>query len=130
MERPATSELFTMTGDLVLPELCQGDYLDTLALEDEVRGGCNAWLASLGTTGSVCAQGLQVITWASLSQACEQEPVLRHLLLMVTNGAPEERADWPEELRSFYNRPEQFTTIDSVVLVNGRVFIHAAHSSP
>ena len=84
-----------MTGDVALPELCCRDYLDTMALEDEVRSGCFARLASLGTTESVCAQGLQVITWASLSRESEQDPPLRHLLQLVTDGAPEEKVSGP-----------------------------------
>jgi hypothetical protein len=120
------NELHTMTEDPALPERCSRDHLDTSALEEEVRGGCYARMASLGATGSVCAQGLQVITWASLSRESERDPTLRHLFQMVTNGAPEERAEWPEELRSFYNRPEQLTTIDNVVLTGGRAIIPAA----
>ncbi|MDP6295870.1 MAG: integrase zinc binding domain-containing protein, partial [SAR324 cluster bacterium] len=45
---------------------------------------------------------------------------------MITNGAPEKRTEWPEELRGFHNRPGQLTTIDNVVLVSGRAIIPAS----
>merc|ERR1711989_313141 len=74
--------------------------------------------------GQVNAQGLpEAIQWQRLDDASFRDQEVKELGKLVMQGVPEEVSDWPGNLKTCFVKGAEYSLINNVVIVSGRVVI-------
>ena len=87
----------------------------TGTLEEAIRGGTMAGLCSIDE------RSLRAVTWKELNQESSKDEVIAALRSLIENGAPEEKEEWPPELREYFAKADVFSCVDEVVLMGHRI---------
>ena len=67
----------------------------------------------------MCALTAQAVTWQRLLEASSMDEEIA----LLEAGAPEDRQQWPEQLRMYHGARAHLTTQDPVVMYKGRAVV-------
>ena len=66
---------------------------------------------------------IRSITWQDVQLATNNDETMLQLYMLIENGAPEKREDWPEGTKQFFRFKEDLLCFDGVILYRDRIVI-------
>ena len=109
------------------------EVAEALLIEQTVMGSALSSLSSLSleetsqdtyTVASLNSlQNKEAITWSRVEDASVRDQFTAKLVEMITQGLPEDKEDWPEDLRGLFWCRGNLSTLGPVVLYKDRIFI-------
>ena len=101
------------------------EYFFLEDIEESIVAGCSAQIkAALTEVGGVKSHSaLEVIQWSRVDEESLKDSEVCELGKLIMTGIPEEKSEWPEELKPFFMKDAEYSVIGNVVVVNGRVVI-------
>ena len=66
---------------------------------------------------------LKVVTWERLSEAASASPTYKSLHSLISSGAPEDKALWPDDLAIYYHHRHALVPVGPVLLLHDRPLI-------
>ena len=113
---------------VILAEPTEQEVKQSLEIEQKVSGLSEAavyglYMADKPRPANILALQAQVITWQEVQQRSSEDKDLQELLTLLQEGAPEDREQWPVNLRPFFPVRSDLTVQSPVVLYKERVVI-------
>ena len=107
-------------GNTDRSKACNTLMISTEDLDESIREGTNAGLCSIG------GRSIEALSWDTLNRESGCDGTISDLRMLIMEGLPEVKEEWPKHLQDFYARREELTCVDNVVMLGSRAVIPRA----
>ena len=107
-------------GSAVKSSSCNTLMISTDDLDESIKIGVTVGLCSLN--GRV----VEALSWEAVNRESGCDGEISDLRMLILDGTPAQKDDWPEQLREFFAKKEDLSCVDNVVMVGSRVVIPRA----
>ena len=124
---PATKICCIMSDMPTEQEIQESDQL-----EEDIMGSAMSSLTALNystvstspqSISALAQSGITMLSWGRLEAACQSSPAYRLLLDTISNGTPEDIADWDDQIREYHRHRHILIVTGHVVLLYDRPVI-------